>query len=72
MDLQRFRSLGAFDRALVAVAVLLDGRDATTYLENDTVRGQALKRAAEDLATTDMELRMAYAASMLRKALEEI
>ena len=72
MDLQRFRSLGAFDRALVALAVLLDGREATTYLENDAVRGQALKRAADELASTDMELRMAYAASMLRRAVEEI
>ncbi len=72
MDLQRLRSLGAFDRALVCVAVLLDGRDATTYVENDATRGTALKRAAEDLASIEMDLRMSYAASVLRKSLEEL
>ncbi|MBX7137401.1 MAG: hypothetical protein K1X83_05405 [Oligoflexia bacterium] len=71
MDLQRFRALSEKDRALVAVAVLMDGRDAGVYLENDAQSGAVLKRAADDLAAQELELRMTYAATQLRAALKE-
>lgn len=72
MDLQRFRVLSPAARALVAVAVLLDGREAGLYLENDAQQGASLKKAADDLAALEVDLRMAYIGTMLRAALEEI
>ena len=72
MDAQRFRSLSARQRALVAMAVLLDGREAKVYLENDAVNGAGLQRAALDLASIEPELRMPFTGTMLRAALEEL
>lgn len=72
MDTQKLRSLSAAERALVAVAVLLDGREAAVYLENDAQHGQALERAASDLASVEVELRMPYAGTILRSALQEM
>lgn len=72
MDMSRFRNLSADKRALVALAVLLDGREAAIYLENDSSSGATLKDAAADLAGLDVELRMSYAGTMLRAALEEL
>ena len=72
MDTQKFRALAAHERALVAVAVLLDGREASVYLENDVQYGSALKRAASDLASLDPELRMPYVGTLLRAALQDL
>lgn len=72
MDAQRFRGLSARQRALVALAVLLDGREAGIYLENDSVAGPGLKKAAADLAAIPPELRMPFAGTMLRGALSEL
>ena len=72
MDSQRFRSLAPRYRALVAVAVLLDGREAGTYLENDAVNGPGLKRAAGDLSGLETELRVPFVGTMLRAAVEEL
>jgi hypothetical protein len=54
------------------VAVLLDGREAATFLENDATHGDVLKRAALDVASQDPELRMPFVGTMLRAALEEL
>ena len=72
MDLRSFRALSSQHRALVAVAVLLDGREAMMYLENDAENGQALKKAAHELSSQDSDFRMPYAGSALRRALEEL
>ena len=72
MDLHRIRSLPARAKALVALAVLLDGRDASTYLERDANNGANLARAANDLAALPTDLRMPLAGTMLRTALEEL
>jgi hypothetical protein len=72
MDAKRFRALSAHQRALVAVAVLLDGIESGEYLETDAVNGQGMKRAAVDLAGQHPELRMPYLASMLRAAMAEL
>ncbi len=72
MDAQRFRSLAPRLRALVAVAVLLDGREAGEYLAIDATNGDGLKKAAADLAAQDPELRMPYVGSALRAALKEM
>ncbi len=72
MDAQRLKNLPPRLRALVAVAVLLDGRDAATYLENDAVNGIALSRAAGDIAGLEAELRMPLLGTLLRQALREV
>lgn len=72
MDLQKFRVLSPAHRVLIALAVLLDGRDAGVYVENDAVHGHSLRRAAEDLGSVDIELRQTLAGSLLRAALEEL
>jgi len=71
MDVQRFRVLSTRQKALIAIAVLLDGREAAEYLENDLNNGPGLKRAAIDLASQDPEVRMAYLGTMLRESLNE-
>ena len=72
MDLHRIRGLPARAKALVALAVLLDGRDASTYLERDASNGANLARAANDLAALPTDLRMPLAGTILRTALEEL
>lgn len=72
MDAQRFRSLSAEHQVLVAFAVLLDGREAASFLENDASHGEVLKRAALDIASQDPELRMPFVGTMLRSALGEL
>jgi len=72
MDAKRFRALAARQRALVAVAVLLDGREAAVYLKNDAVNGEGLQKAALDLASQPPELRMPFVGTVLRNALSEM
>ena len=64
--------MSAKNRALVAIATLLDGREAGRYLEFDAVNGAGLKRAAEDLASLTPDLRMPLAGTLLREACEKI
>ena len=71
MSGHRFRALSAEDRALVAVAVLLDGVDAAQYLEIDSRNGTALQRAASDLASLALDVRVPYVGTLLRLALGE-
>jgi hypothetical protein len=72
MDTQRFRNLPPRQRALVALAVLLDGREGSLYLENDSLNGPALARAAGDLSGLELELRLPFAGTLLRQALREV
>lgn len=72
MDASKFRSLSPAEQALVAIAVLLDGREAGVYLEYDARNGPGLRDSAYELAESDPELRMAYISTMLRRALGEI
>ena len=72
MDAKRFRSLAAKQRALVAVAVLIDGREAAVYLQNDAVNGEGLQKSALELAGMAPELRMPFVGTALRTALAEM
>ncbi len=72
MDAQRFRALSLRDQALVALAVLTDGREAAGYLEFDADHGVALKRASLDLAALEPDLRMPFVGTLLRAALERL
>ncbi len=67
-----FRNLSAHQRAVVAVAVLLDGREAESYLEGDDRHGKELAEAAAELASHPPYLLMPYIASLLRSALRRM
>ena len=69
---KKIKHLLPADRALVAVAVLLDGREAENYLLHDGNSGMVLRDAARELAKHAPELRMPLAGTLLREALEEM
>lgn len=71
MSLTRLRSLDPIDRALVAVAVLIDGSDASLYLDGDADRSQQLKEAVAELCSLEIDGRLAFVGTVLRLALEE-
>lgn len=71
MSLSTFRSLSARDRALVAVAVLVDGNDSRVYLDFDAAKSEELKRAAGELCALEVDARVAFVGTVLRLALEE-
>lgn len=68
-DLWRFRTLEEREQAIVALAVLLDGHDASQYLASDKTRHSALAKAATDLAELAPELRMPLVGTLLRRAI---
>ena len=70
--LQRFEALSPRERAVVAVAVLLDGHDAVDMLASDKERKGPLCRAAKELAELAPELRLPLLGSLLREALSEL
>lgn len=72
MDTKKLRSLPVRQQALVAVAVLLDGIEAANYLETDATDGEALKKAAEELAGQKAELRVPLAGTIFRMAVEQL
>ncbi len=71
-DLNRFRNLNAEEQALVAMSILLDGHDATEFLLSDKKRGPVLTKAAQDLLSLPIELRLSLSGTLLRQALEKI
>ena len=66
-----FMTLSPRDRAFVAIAVLLDGSDAPDYVAIAAANGSTLRAAAEELLALDLDVRVPYAGTMLRFALEE-
>ncbi len=72
MATDSFRTLSARQRALVATSVLLDGRDAESYLSNDAASGAMLSKVALELSELPVELRMPLVGVLLRAAIEEL
>lgn len=72
MDLRSFRKLPAREKALVAIAVLLDGMEAASFLESDAQAGGLLRRSAAELAAQSPELRMPFLGSVLREAMRSL
>ena len=70
--LHRFESLTPRERAVVAVAVLLDGHDAIDMLASDKERKGVLCRAAKDLAELAPDLRLPLLGTLLREAIAEM
>ncbi|MDD2941460.1 MAG: hypothetical protein PHC51_00695 [bacterium] len=69
---QLLSELSSAERAMVAVAVLLDGHDAVSFLGNDTVRGEALKKAAKSLVALAPDLRLPFVGTILRNASKDL
>ena len=72
MSTKTFRTLSAHDRALVAIAVLLDGNDAATHLRFDKENGENLERAAEELSRDELEMRLPFIGTLYREALANL
>jgi len=68
-DLSRYRALRLREQALVCIAVLLDGLDASDYLSSEKERKSALQRAAQDLASLSPDLRIPLSGTLLREVL---
>lgn len=71
-DTSRFRALSSRERAIVALAVLLDGFDSVDYLGADQERKVALQRAAKDLVELTPELRIPLLGTLLREAISAL
>jgi hypothetical protein len=67
MAMEDFLNMPARDRALVAIAVLLDGMEASVYLDDNA----EMKKHAAWFAALQSELRMPLLGSLLRKSLSE-
>ena len=72
MSVSKVHKLPARMKALVAIAVLLDGFEATNYLEGSGESSGELRAAAKELASLAPELRMPLVGTLLRVALKEI
>lgn len=72
MSLIRYKSLNADKRALLAIAVLLDGREAINYLGFDSVLDNSMQRIAEEISSLEPELRMPLLGTLLREAITEL
>ena len=72
MDLPHLKQLPARARALICIGLLLDGRDASTFLASDAVLGERLAAAATKFSTLEADLRMPFLGTLLREALEEL
>jgi hypothetical protein len=71
-SLSRYKSLSSYEQAIVALAVLLDGHDAETYLESDPLRHPALSKAANDLSILAPEIRLPLLGTLLREAIDQL
>jgi hypothetical protein len=66
------KQLNLRHQAIIALSVLLDGREAENYLKCDKQNGAELSKFAADLSKNNPEIRMPLAGSILRQALEEM
>ena len=60
------------ERALICMALLLDGHEALAYLENDPAYSAKLKEPLTRLAELQADVRIPYIGSLLRRALNEL
>lgn len=69
---QLLSELSPAERAMVAIAVLLDGHDAVSFFGNDTDRGDVLKKAAKSLVALAPDLRLPFVGTILRNASRDL
>lgn len=70
MSAVHFRKLSVHEQLLVAIGVLMDGRDAAQYLEKDSQRGELLAGAATELSQIELDSRLPFVGTLVRLALE--
>jgi hypothetical protein len=63
--------LSAHEQALVAVAVLIDGAEATSVLAMDAKRAELLKAAAAAFSELELDARLPFLGTLLRRAIED-
>jgi len=71
MSTSAWAQLTPHERALVAVAVLIDGGDAGSILLLDSRRGELLKEAAMLFGSLELDARLPYMGTLLRRAIED-
>lgn len=69
MAVKFFQDISIAQQALVALAVLLDGRDASDYLAQDAEAGEILKEIAARLSKDELEMRLPLIGTLYREAL---
>lgn len=72
MSARTYRKLNSHYRALVAMAVLLDGNEAATVLGLDSADGEMLRQAADELTRDELEVRLPFIGTLYREALAEL
>lgn len=72
MSGKSFRGLLSDQRALVAIAVLLDGNEATSILSQDATAGDTYRQAAEELTRIELESRLQFIGTLYREALADM
>lgn len=70
MSTAHFRKLSAREQLIVAIGVLMDGRDAAQYLERDSQRGELLAGAVTELSQLELDSRLPFVGTLVRLALE--
>lgn len=71
-DLNRFKSLTPAEQLMVTMGVLLDGHDSVEFLLSAKKGGAILSKAASDLLTMPIDLRLSLCGTLLRQAIEKI
>jgi hypothetical protein len=72
MSAKSYRSLTSHQRALVAMAVLLDGNEAANFLGLDASMGERYRLAAEELTRDELEIRLPFIGTLYREALADM
>lgn len=72
MSIKELNKVEPRHRALLAIGVLLDGIDAGLFLENDMQAGEQLKEYADLISKENLEVRLPYAGTILRRAISEL
>lgn len=70
--IERFMKCSAEDKALISLAVLLDGYDAADFLMVDKEKGVFYAKMAKDLAAIPIETRTLLLGTVLRGVRTEI
>lgn len=72
MSAKSYRSLTPYQRALVAMAVLLDGNEAVNFLGIDATMGEHFREAAEELTRDELEIRLPFIGTLYREAIADM
>ena len=67
-----FYKLTAKERALISIAVLLDGIDAGLYLDSDLQSGNLYKTLADEISKKAPDVRLSYSGTLLRRAIKDL